>query len=95
VVIVDAAFGRPLAELVDHVADVVEQHRDDQRIALTIGIRERGTLQRMVELRDVVQPIAAHGLLGIERVEVVPGGVHRRLSSRREARPQTTSRPSR
>ncbi len=64
--IVDAAAGGILAQLVDHVADVMEQRgqHGGGRAALGFGLG-RG-LQRVLQLTDRAQAIAAGGAAGID-----------------------------
>ncbi len=57
--VVDADAGRVLAQVVDHVADVVQQGGDDQRRRLPVRLGLGGGLQRVLELVDAGQAVTA------------------------------------
>jgi hypothetical protein len=65
VAIVDAALGWCFSQIVDHMADVVQQRRDHQGLGVPSRGGERRALQGMLELRDRIEPVSLRSAFGI------------------------------
>ena len=59
--VIDAAPGRILAQLMDHVADIVQQRGQHGGGRRVVGLGKRRRLQRMLQLVDLAQAVAARG----------------------------------
>ena len=62
--VVEAARGGVLAQLVDHVADIVQQRGQHGGGGSIVLLGMRGGLQRMLELVDGAQAVALRGAAG-------------------------------
>ena len=74
--VVDAARGGILAEVMDHVADIVQQRGQHGGGRRRVGLGQRRGLQRVLELVDRAQAVAARGAAD-EDFQTVPDGLDR------------------
>jgi hypothetical protein len=73
--VVDAAPGRILAEIVDHVADVVQQRGEHGGGRCRIGFSERRRLQGVLQLADLAQTVAPRGPASKDLQEFLAEGI--------------------
>ena len=73
--VVDAAPGRILAQLMDHVADIVQQRGQHGGGRRAVGLGQRRRLQRMLELVDLAQAVAARGAADEDVQEFLAQGI--------------------
>jgi len=76
--IVDAARRRIVAEIVDQVADIVQQCGGDERRVGSLKFGERGALQRVLELSDALAAIIV-AAVAVEALEDYVDPVHQNL----------------
>src|SRR5215472_407636 len=67
--IIDALVRRILAELREHVTDIVEQCGKYHRRGFARGFRLRRRLQRVRKLADVLEPVTRGALRQVKRFE--------------------------
>ena len=74
--IVNARFGGILAQLVDHVAYVVQQRRRDEGRGLALRLGESGGLQPVLQLIDGAQAIALAGANAVNVHQFIAKELH-------------------
>ena len=76
--VVDPCFGRVLAEIVHHMADIVQQAGDDQRLGAALPLGQPAGLQRVLLLVDVGQAVLALRLQGQQIGDALQPGIGHR-----------------
>ena len=73
--VVDAARRGVFAQPMDHVADIVQQRGEHRCRRRAIGLGERRSLQRMLQLVHVAQAIAARGAADKDLQKLLAQGI--------------------